>query len=71
MSSGTTRAALAGSLSGVRSVALSYSTMIKNIPTTFHDPAFKLSSHIIKSLLSKLERADLLYSVNPRDREAT
>lgn len=38
--------------------------MIKNTPTTFHDPAFKLSSQIINRLLSKWGRADLLYSIN-------
>ena len=38
--------------------------MIKNIPTTFHDPAFKLSSQIINRLLSNWGREDLLYSVN-------
>ena len=64
LSSGTIGAALAGSVSGVRSIALSYGTMTENIPTTFHDPAFKLSSQIINRLLSKWGRPDLLYSVN-------
>jgi len=66
LSSGTIGAALASSLSGVRSIALSYGTMIKNTPTTFHDPAFKLSTKIINHLLANWgHRGDkVLYSIN-------
>ena len=64
LSSGTIGAALAGSLSGVRSIALSYGIMIKRTPTTFHDPTFKLRSQIINRLLNNWGRADLLYSIN-------
>ena len=64
LSSGTIGAALSASLSGVRSIALSYGNMIKHTPTTFHDPAFKLSSQIINHLLSNWGRKDVLYSIN-------
>jgi len=66
LSSGTIGAALASSLSGVRSIALSYGNMIKNHPTTFHDPAFKLSSKIINYLLSNWgpHENKVLYSIN-------
>jgi len=57
-------AALAGSLSGARSVAVSYGNMLGHVPTTFHDPAFKLSSQIINHLVRNWGRADVLYSVN-------
>lgn len=38
--------------------------MIKHTPTTFHDPAFKLSSQIINHLLNNWGRTDVLYSIN-------
>lgn len=66
LSSGTIGAALSSSVSGVRSIALSYGTMIKHTPTTFHDPAFKLSTQIIKHLLSNWGPygTGVLYSIN-------
>jgi len=66
LSSGTIGAALAGALSGVRSIALSYGNMINHIPTTFHDPAFKLSSKIINHLLDNWGpyENNVLYSIN-------
>jgi len=66
LSSGTIGAALSSSLSGTRSVALSYGTMIKPIPTTFHEPAFKLSTRIVNHLLSiwGSHGTGVLYSVN-------
>jgi len=66
LSSGTIGAALASTLSGVRSIALSYGNMIKRIPTTYHDPAFKLSSKIINHLLDNWGPYGnkVLYSVN-------
>lgn len=54
---------MSGLLSGIRSIALSYGTMIQDIPTTFHDPAFKLSSRIITHLLNNW-RVGVLYSIN-------
>ena len=38
--------------------------MIGHTPTTFHDPAFRLSSQIINHLLNNWGRADVLYSIN-------
>ncbi|KAF9651382.1 sure-like protein [Thelephora ganbajun] len=66
LSSGTLGAALASSLSGFRSIALSYGIMIKNTPTTYHDPAFKLSSKIVNYLLGNWGPREnkLLYSIN-------
>ena len=66
MSSGTIGAALAATLSGTRSIALSYGNMINNTPTTFHDPAFKLSSKIINHLLNNWGSYEhsVLYSIN-------
>lgn len=66
LSSGTLGGALASSLSGVRSIALSYGNMSKNIPEEYHDPAFKLSSKIINHLTDNWSsRGDkVLYSVN-------
>ena len=66
LSSGTIGAALASSLSGVRSIALSYGIVIRPIPTEFHDPAFKLSSKIVNHLFNNWSPRDnrVLYSVN-------
>lgn len=66
MSSGTIGAALSSTLSGVRSIALSFGTMSERILTTFHDPAFKLSTQIINHLLSNWQSygTGVLYSVN-------
>ncbi|KAH9946641.1 survival protein sure-like phosphatase/nucleotidase [Amylocystis lapponica] len=50
LSSGTIGAALSSSLSRIRSVALSYGTVIHPTPTTLHDPAHLLSSKIIRHL---------------------
>ena len=66
LSSGTLGGALASSLSGVRSIALSYGIMSKNTSEAYHDPAFKLSSKIINHLTDNWSsRGDkVLYSVN-------
>jgi len=66
LSSGTIGAALASALSGVRSIALSYGNMIQEIPATFHEPAFKLSSKIIDHLLNSWgsRGGKVLYSIN-------
>ncbi|KDQ63734.1 hypothetical protein JAAARDRAFT_119884, partial [Jaapia argillacea MUCL 33604] len=50
LSSGTIGAALSSSLSQVRSVAVSYGTVIHPTPTTFHDPAHQLAGRIIHHL---------------------
>uniref|UniRef100_A0A0W0G3G3 Survival protein SurE-like phosphatase/nucleotidase domain-containing protein n=1 Tax=Moniliophthora roreri TaxID=221103 RepID=A0A0W0G3G3_MONRR len=50
LSSGTIGAALAGSLSKVRSIALSYGTVIYPTPETFFNPAHTLSIKIINHL---------------------
>jgi tubulin--tyrosine ligase len=50
LSSGTIGAALSSSLSKVRSIALSYGTMVHPTPNTFLDPAHMLSCRIIKQL---------------------
>jgi tubulin--tyrosine ligase len=57
---------MAATLSGTRSIALSYGNMINHIPTTFQDPAFKLSSKIINHLLNNWGPYgnSVLYSVN-------
>jgi tubulin--tyrosine ligase len=66
MSSGTIGAALSSTLSGVRSIALSFGIMSERILTTFHDPAFKLSTQIINNLLRnwKSYGTGVLYSIN-------
>lgn len=38
--------------------------MIKPIPTTFYDPAFKLGSQIINHLFNNWWRAGILYNIN-------
>jgi len=52
LSSGTIGAAMSSSLSQVRSIAVSYGTVIHPTPTTFHDPAHSLTLRIIKYLYS-------------------
>lgn len=66
ISSGTLGAAFASSLSGVRSIALSYGIVTMPIPTTLHNPAFELSSKIINHLIDNWSPHDtrLLYSIN-------
>src|ERR1700679_815202 len=57
---------MASSLSGTHSIALSYGNMNEDIPTTFHEPAFKLSSTIINSLINSWSAHEntVLYSIN-------
>ena len=64
--SGTLGAAFSSSLSGVRSIALSYGHMAGHIPTTFHDPAFEISSKIMKRLINNWgpHNSKVLYSIN-------
>ena len=50
LSSGTIGAALSSSLSKVRSIALSYGTVIHPTPESFSDPAHKLAARIIGHL---------------------
>ncbi len=50
LSSGTIGAALSSSLSTVRSIALSYGTVLHPTPTTLFDPAHVLGRDIIKHL---------------------
>lgn len=50
LSSGTIGAALSSSLSKVRSVALSYGTVLHPTPATFFEPAHQLGSRIIQYL---------------------
>ncbi|KAF9778186.1 sure-like protein [Thelephora terrestris] len=66
LSSGTLGAAFSSSLSGVRSIALSYGNMTEHIPTTFHKPAFELSSRIIQRLIENWSPHDnrVLYGIN-------
>jgi len=52
LSSGTVGAAMSSSLSQVRSIAVSYGTVIHPTPTTFNDPAHSLAVRIIKYLYS-------------------
>jgi len=57
---------MASSLSGTHSIALSYGNMNEDIPTTFHEPAFKLSSKIINRLINNWSAHEnrVLYSIN-------
>ncbi|KAI0961530.1 hypothetical protein AcV7_000610 [Taiwanofungus camphoratus] len=50
LSSGTIGAALSSSLSRIRSIALSYGTVLHPTPTAFFEPAHLLSSRIIRHL---------------------
>ncbi|KAI1797873.1 survival protein sure-like phosphatase/nucleotidase [Ganoderma leucocontextum] len=50
LSSGTIGAALSSSLSKVRSIALSYGTVLHPTPVTFHDPAHRLGARIVGHL---------------------
>lgn len=50
LSSGTIGAALSSALSKVRSVAISYGTVIHPTPETFHEPAHRLGARIISHL---------------------
>jgi len=50
LSSGTIGAAMSSSLSQIRSIAVSYGTVIDPTPTTFHEPAHCLAMSIIKYL---------------------
>ncbi|TFK41135.1 survival protein sure-like phosphatase/nucleotidase [Crucibulum laeve] len=50
LSSGTIGAALSGSLSGVRSIAISYGTVVHPTPSTYFDPAHHLGTQIIQHL---------------------
>ncbi|KAF5355855.1 hypothetical protein D9756_003783 [Leucocoprinus leucothites] len=50
LSSGTIGAALSSSLCKIRSVALSYGTVVHPTPTTYHEPAHRLSCRIIEHL---------------------
>ncbi|KAF9015184.1 survival protein sure-like phosphatase/nucleotidase [Cyathus striatus] len=50
LSSGTIGAALSGSLSKVRSIAISYGTMVHPTPTEYFDPAHILGTKVIKHL---------------------
>ncbi|KAJ8522523.1 hypothetical protein ONZ45_g899 [Pleurotus djamor] len=50
LSSGTIGAALASSLSQIRSIALSYGTVIHPTPSTFFEPAHVLGANIIRYL---------------------
>jgi len=50
LSSGTIGAALSSSLSGVRSIAISYATVVHPTPEAFFEPAYALSTRIIRHL---------------------
>lgn len=50
LSSGTIGAALSSSLSKVRSIAISYGTVLHPTPPTLFEPAHTLGSHIIQDL---------------------
>ncbi|KAI0757010.1 sure-like protein [Daedaleopsis nitida] len=50
LSSGTIGAALSSALSKVRSIALSYGTVVHPTPATFHEPAHQLGARIIGHL---------------------
>ncbi|KAL5535574.1 hypothetical protein ACEPAF_3668 [Sanghuangporus sanghuang] len=52
LSSGTIGAALSSSLSHCRAIALSYGTVERPVPPQLFDPAHRLSSRIIQTLLS-------------------
>ncbi|OBZ78833.1 hypothetical protein A0H81_01156 [Grifola frondosa] len=50
LSSGTIGAALSSSLSQIRSIALSYGTVVHPTPASFHEPAHLLSAQIVSHL---------------------
>lgn len=50
LSSGTVGAALSSSLSKIRSIAISYGTVVHPTPTAYHEPAHRLGSRIIQHL---------------------
>ncbi|KAF9453796.1 sure-like protein [Macrolepiota fuliginosa MF-IS2] len=50
LSSGTIGTALSSSLSKIRSVALSYGTVVHPTPTSYHEPAHRIGSRIIEHL---------------------
>ncbi|KAI0335293.1 sure-like protein [Cubamyces sp. BRFM 1775] len=50
LSSGTIGAALSSALSGVRSIALSYGTVLHPTPTEFYEPAHRLGARIVGHL---------------------
>lgn len=52
LSSGTIGAALSSSLSRVRSIAVSYGTVIYPTPSTFHEPAHRLAAGVVNHLWS-------------------
>ncbi|GLB36173.1 putative cytoplasm protein [Lyophyllum shimeji] len=72
LSSGTVGAALSSSLSKIRSIALSYGTVLHPTPTTLFEPAHRLGAHIIHHLwnnwgkdMEGLRNGEVdLYSVN-------
>ncbi|KAI0078901.1 sure-like protein [Panus rudis PR-1116 ss-1] len=51
LSSGTIGAALSSSLSKIRSIAISYGTVLHPTPTEYFDPAHKLGARIIQHLV--------------------
>jgi 5'/3'-nucleotidase SurE len=53
LSSGTVGAALSAALCGIKSIALSYGTVIHPTPTSLHTPAHRLSGRIITRILSE------------------
>jgi tubulin--tyrosine ligase len=72
LSSGTIGAALSSALSKVRSIALSYGTVVHPVPLNFYDPAHKLGANIIQHLwnnwdqdIDGLRNGEVdLYSIN-------
>lgn len=52
LSSGTIGAALSSSLSRVRSIAVSYGTVVHPTPTTFYEPAHRLTAVVLNHLWS-------------------
>lgn len=58
LSSGTLGAAISSSLCKIRSIAVSYGTVIHPTPKTFHDPAHRLSVRIIQHLWSNWGQDD-------------
>ena len=50
MSSGTVGAAMSSSLSKIRSIAISYGTVVHPTPTTYFEPAHELGCRIINQL---------------------
>lgn len=64
LSSGTIGAALSATLSGVRSIALSYGIVTHPTPTSYDEPAHKLSAGIINHLWNNWGDDEVLYNVN-------